>query len=114
MARAALTPQAVVPGGLAVNLTGATADGDSFAAGRVMLYVLNGDDQPIVVTAVTPVTVQSLAVQDAGGSVPAGSFRLFGPFPRSVYGQPYGEADEGKVYVNYSSVDSVTRALISI
>lgn len=114
MARTSLTPQQATTAGLNPNLTAPTPDGDVFDAGRVLLWVANGDDQPVTVTAVTPTTTGGQAVADAGGSVPAGQLRLFGPFPRYLFGQPFGAADEGRIYVNYSSIDSVTRGLIKL
>lgn len=114
MARVALTPQQVTTGGITPTLTSPTADGDRFDCGRVALYVANGDDDDITVTAVTPGTSGGLAIQDASGVVPAGGFRIFGPFPRHLFGRPFGDTDAGQAYVNYSSVTSVTRGLIKL
>lgn len=114
MARADISAQQVVVGGLNPSFSAAVADGDVFDAGRVALWVENGSGSPITVTIPTPATVSGLAVAEAGGSVPAGGFRLFGPFPRSVFGQPVGDADAGRVHVDYSAVTDVTRALITI
>lgn len=114
MARVPLTPQQVTTAGLNPTLTTPTPDGDVFSAGRVALWVANGDDEPIVVTAITPSTTGGQAIADAGGTVPAGQMRLFGPFPRYLYGQPFGATDEGRVYVNYSAINSVTRGLIKL
>jgi hypothetical protein len=114
MARADLTAQQVTTAGLNPSFVAAVADGDVFDAGRVALWVENGSASTVTITIPTPTTVSGLAVAEAGGTVPAGGFRLFGPFPRSVFGQPVGDADAGRVHVNYSAVTDVTRALITI
>lgn len=113
MARVALTAQTVTPSGLTVSLTTPTADGDVFDAGRVVLYVQNDGEDSVTVTVPTPATVRGLAVDDAGGTVAAGAFRLFGPFPKSTYGQTSG-ADTARVHVDYSEVTDVTRGLIAL
>lgn len=114
MARVSLTPQQVTTAGLNPVLTTPTPDGDVFDAGRVAVWVANGDDQPVTVTAVTPGNVGGQAIADAGVSIPAGQMRLIGPFPRYLYGQGFGATDEGRVYLNYSSIDSVTRGLVKL
>lgn len=114
MARADLTAQQVTTAGLNPSFAAAVADGDVFDAGRVALWVENGSASTVTITIPTPTTVNGLAVAEAGGTVPAGGFRLFGPFPRSVFGQPVGDADAGRVHVDYSAVTDVTRALITI
>lgn len=113
MARVSLTVQTVVPAGLAPSLTAPTADGDVFDAGRVVLFVQNDSEDDITVTVPTPVTVRGLPVGDAGGTVPAGAFQLFGPFPKSTYGQLSG-ADLARVHADYSAVADVTRGLLAI
>lgn len=115
MARTSVTAQTITTGGVAPSLTAPTGEGDTFTAGRVLLYVKNADDDTAVtVTIPTPATVGGLAITDAGGSVPFGTFKLFGPFPRSLFGQPEGDADAGKVHVDYSTTTGITRALITI
>lgn len=115
MARALLTPQKIVDSGLTVNDTEPPADGDTFVpAGGLALYVSNEDVADITVTIPTPATYEGKAIADAGGPVPAGTWRLFGPFPRALFGQPIGDPDAGRVHVNYSAVANVTRALISL
>lgn len=114
MARVEITAQDVTVAGLAPTLTAPTADGDRFDAGRVMLYVANGDDTNMTVTAVTPGTVVGLSITDAAVLVPAGQFRLIGPFPRHAFGRSMGQDNAGQVYVDYSAVDSVTRGLIHL
>lgn len=114
MARASLTAQAASVSGLTPALTAVTADGDVFDAGRVLLYVLNEGDDDLDVTIPTPFTAAGQAVADVEGTVVAGAFKLFGPFPRSAFGQAYGTTDAGRVYVDYSTTTDVARGLISV
>lgn len=113
MARTALAPIRVTTDGIdpaAVDTAANLADGNSFtwAKGR-LLWVANGDDTPLTVTVVTPVTVgrAALAVADATVTVPAGGQRLCGPF-----GPEFRRAD-GSVHVDYTGADaSVTVAVL--
>ena len=111
--RIVVAAQKIVPAGLALNLTAPTVDGDVVPTGAVGLYVLNGSGAPITVTAQTPQTVEGLAVAENIVTVPAGAFRIIGPFAAGTYGRPSSGADPGKVYVDYSAITSVTRGLIS-
>ncbi|MFI5561506.1 hypothetical protein ACIA2T_19685 [Amycolatopsis japonica] len=78
------------------------------------LYVANGSASPITVTVQTPLTVDGLNVEDLTVTVPASGFRLIGPFPVGTFGQPSDNANAGKALVDYSSVTSVTRAVVSL
>lgn len=68
-----------------------------------MLFVLNGDDASLTVTFPTPVTVgrSGLAVADETSVIPAGEYRLCGPF-----GTEHIQAD-GTVHVNYAGTTPV-------
>lgn len=115
MARVLITAQVSSPDGLAPALTAPTADGDKFDAGRVLLYVDNtAGDEEVDVTVTTPATFAGRAVADAGGTVAAGAFELFGPFPRALFARPDSGSDAGLVYVDYSAVTDVVRGLISV
>jgi len=113
MARTSVVTQQITRAGLAPVLTEPTVDGDVIDAGAVFLYVDNASAGAVTVTAVTPVTVDGLALADSPVSVPAGESRLIGPFPPRTFGQPAGSADAGRVYVDYSAQTSVTRAVVS-
>jgi hypothetical protein len=114
VARSEPATQRITLAGLNLALTAPNADGDIIPAGTVALVVDNGGGSPITVTAVTPGTVAGLAIADATLSVPAGARRYLGPFPTSVFAQPADAVDGPlKVLINYSSITSVTRALVS-
>lgn len=113
MARDLPATQKIVPTGLAVNLTAPTANGDAIKPGQQAVWVHNGSASSINVTAQTPQKVEGLDVAENIVAVPAGTDRLVGPFPAGTYGRPSGGADPGMVYIDYSAVASVTRAIIS-
>ena len=88
----------------------AVAASDEFANdGNVIVHVKNGDGSANTVTITTPQTVNGLAVADAGGSVPAGEDRFFGPFPRATYND-----GSGNVTVSHSNTTSNTIAVMRI
>jgi len=107
------TAQKIVATGLAPNLTAPTVDGDVIPTGQYFLMVTNASGASINVTAQTPQKVEGLDVAENIVAVPAAGTRMIGPFPAGTYGRPSGGADPGKVYVDYSAIASVTRALIS-
>lgn len=112
--RIAPAVQKIVAAGLTPVLTAPTVDGDVISAGgSLFVMVTNASGAPITVTAQTPQTVEGLAVSEQIVSVPAAGTKLIGPFPAGTYGRPSGGADPGKVYLDYSAIASVTRALIS-
>jgi len=115
---ARVTPTPVVPSyaGTVVTFGAATVDGDILPVGsNVALLVTNGGGSPITVTIQTTAEKGGLAVADAGGAVPNGASRVFGPFPASLFAQD-ADAVEGpnKVLVDYSAITSVTRAVIQL
>jgi hypothetical protein len=114
MARQSPATQRITLAGLNPAMTAPNADGDILPAGQVALRVTNGGGSPITVTAITPGTVVGLAIADATLAVPAGATRDWGPFPASVFAQP-ADAPVGasRVLVDYSSITSVTRAVVS-
>jgi hypothetical protein len=112
-----LNPEGI-PTGTAVTLTAPTADGDVVDAGRVWVRVTNSSEATVTVTVLATQTVQGLAVANLTAAVAAGATEDVGPLPVSVFGQPAGANasggdDQGRVYINYSAVASVTRAAVS-
>lgn len=113
MARDLPAVQKIVATGLAPNLTAPTVNNDAIPAGQVFVMVTNSSASPINVTAQTPQKVEGLDVAENIVAVPAAATRLIGPFPAGTYGRPSTGADPGKVYIDYSAIASVTRAIIS-
>lgn len=110
MARTALTVKQISRSGVALGPTAANAEGHSLVHyENLILYVANGGGSPITTTIQTPGTVDSLAVSDRTVTVPAGSNRFMGPFPKAHYRQA-----DGTVYVDFSDVTSVTVAAFYI
>jgi hypothetical protein len=110
MARAVPTVSRATKAGTAYALAAAPVDGDALPPNAV-LHVKNGAGAPITLTVVTPSTVDGLAIGDFTATVPAGGERLVGPFPEAHFRQTSG-ATKGLVHIDYSSVTSVTRAVI--
>lgn len=82
-----------------VDTAAELTDGNSFMWGaHRVLYVLNGDDAALTVTFPTPLTVGrgALAVADETCVIPAGEYRLCGPF-----GTEHRQTD-GSIHVNYA------------
>lgn len=116
MARTSVTPQVMGLAGLAPAFTapaGTTpSTGDVVDYGRNLLVVKNGDTNPCVVTVETPENVDGdLAIADRTVSVAAGATALI-PLTSPHYRQLSG-TDAGRVYIDYSNVTSVTRAIVS-
>ena len=103
----AVTPSVA---GAAIAYSAPTAEGDQVRPNTVLL-VNNGSGSAITLTLVTGGTAGEYAVADPTVTVPAGAERAVGPFS-AIFPQPSG-ADAGWVYVDYSSVTSVTRAAIA-
>lgn len=64
---------------------------------NVKLLAKNTGAGAQTLTIVTAYTVDGLAVDDVSQSIPAGETWEFGPFPKSIYGQP---ADSFLVHIN--------------
>lgn len=70
-----------------VDVAAETTDGNSVTyTPDLLLFVKNGDDASLTVTIPTPGTVgrSGLAVGDITCTIPAGEYRLMGPFGREV------------------------------
>lgn len=111
MARTDLTVQTIAVGGLNPVTEAANVDGEMFVnTGKEFLQVINGAGAPINVTLVTGKSVDGLAVADRVVAVTNGQSRLIGPLSTDLYNQP-GPTDAGKVYVDFSSVTTITVAV---
>lgn len=114
MARASQNTQQVVRTGLNPAYTAVTADGDIIDVGAVALHVKNGGAGACTVTVQTPLQVDGLDVSELVVSIPAGQERLIGPFSARTFGRPAEVVDAGRVYVDYSPIASVTRAVLKV
>ena len=112
LSAAVLTVSDIYDYGVLESLTAAAASGDSFAndsSGRTFFIVNNGGAGSLTVT-ITP-TVSTIFVpgqgnlqkNSGGGTVAAGTRRIFGPFPTTTYND-----SNGRVTVTYSTNTSVT------
>lgn len=109
MARTALATVACADEGVVAAFVAANADGHKIpGGGDVRLLVNNGSGGSINVTVQTAATSDGLAVDDQVVAVGAGVQKEIGPFRSSTYDRPVGAADEGRVYIDYSAVTSVT------
>lgn len=113
MPRTAITPQAATAAGTAIVFEPANVLGNSFtpARGRVLL-VKNGSGSSITVTLPTPATSDGLAVADRTVTVAAAAespIALGSPAVSGIYAQA-----DGSAYVDYSSVTSVTVAVLTV
>lgn len=105
------TQAATVVGLNPVAFTAPDALGDTCDPGGILL-VDNGSGASINVTVQTPGDVEGLAVAENIVAVAAGAMAAI-HLDERTYQRPAGSADAGKVYVDYSAVASVTRAVIA-
>lgn len=112
---ATLSIQDITDAGLDVTLSAADAGGDTFNQGArsdVFLYVDNGAASSVTVTVTAANTSKEvpnwgeMTVSDVSVAVPAGEFRLIGPFPLG----PFTSTPD----VSYSSATSVTVAAVRL
>jgi len=110
MARTTMSHQQIVRTGLEQTYEAAQVDGNKFSNdGRMFLHVKNGAASPITVTIQTPGTVDGLAVAEQIVTVTNAEERMIGPFPPNIYNQ-----SDGMVYVDYSSVTTITAAVLRL
>ena len=108
MVRTALGAQVAIDTGLTPAYSAANVDGHSVEPG-VLVHVKNGGAGTCTITVPTPGTVRGKAIADTTIAIPAGQERMIGGLVADLYGQLTG-ADEGRVYVDFSVVTSVTVA----
>ena len=98
--------------GTSVTLAAPTADGDAVPSGTALL-VHNTSGGALNLTIVTGGTVGARAIPDDVISVPAGAWRLVGPFTESVLPQTSGTTKD-LVHVDYATPASWERALLDM
>lgn len=101
--------EAVDLDGLNATYTAVSASDTFVNNGRIILHVKNAGGSADTVSIVTPKTFDGLAVADAGGSVPAGEERFFGPFSKGLFND-----GDGEVTVTHSFTTSVTMAILQV
>lgn len=112
---ATLVAQSIVEAGLEASYSAAAGAGDDFInTGREMIHIKNADasDTTITVTAQKSSTTKkgfgAVAKSDSVVVVTAGEERFIGPFPTTAFND-----GNGKAQVTYSSVTSLTLAIVS-
>jgi hypothetical protein len=104
------------PDGTVVAMTAPAAagagNGDAIPVGSCLL-VDNASASVLTLTIKAARTYLGHTLSDTTATVAAGTTALLGPFPADPYGVQSG-ADVDRVHVEYSSVASVTRAVLSV
>jgi hypothetical protein len=111
------TPTPITPdprlGALAAP-TAPDALGDIIPTGSVLLVVECGATGTTVDIPTPATTAEGFAIADGGGPVASNTTRVFGPVPSRLFAQPPDALEgPGQTLVNYSSVATVTRYLIT-
>ena len=111
MARTDLTIQEIAITGLAPTFAAAETDGNMWLGrGNEFLVVKNASGSSINVTLDATGLFKGLALTDPVIAVPAAGERWIGPFEKGAFAQ----SSDGKVYVDYSAVASVTVAVVRL
>lgn len=114
---ATFNPQTVLEAGITPSYSAVSAS-DLLAGndGQCMLHVKNGggSSDTVTITAVAGTVVSepgkgAVTKANAGGAVPAGQERMFGPFPMVAF-----HDGNGQIPVTHSFVTSVTAAFIRV
>ena len=106
---ATLTVQASDLDGLEATYNAVAASDVFVNDGKTIIHVVNASGSADTVAIVSTATVDGLAVADAGGSVPAGEDRFFGPFKPSIFNNASQQAQ-----VTHTQTASVTMAVIRV
>jgi len=106
---ATLTVETLSLTGLNATYNAVSASDEFANNGNIYIHVKNGDVSANTVSITTPKTFEGLAVADAGGSVPAGEDRFFGPFKPGLFNDA-----SGNVTVTHSNTTSNTIAVIKL
>jgi hypothetical protein len=106
---AVLAVQIITRTGLKPVYSAASTAGDEFVnSGSEFIHVKNGGGTSRIVSIVTPLLVDGLAVVDREVTVPAGEEKMIGPFQSAVY------SNAGSVSLTYDSITSLTLALLKL
>lgn len=109
MARDVPAVQPFVTDGLAAAYTAPTANNDQVANnGRRMVHVKNGSGSSLTVTVNIGGAINGHSPTGVAVAIAAGADKFLGPFPAS-----YNQSD-GNVYLDYSAVATITRAVLEL
>lgn len=87
---------------VATALVACAGGGDSFPnTGKEYILFFNGDAAPKTLTEVVQATVDGQPVTSRALTVPAGAYRLLGPYPTATYND-----GNGRMNFTYSAVTS--------
>lgn len=103
---------AIVKTGVEPTYTGSLSVSDVYQFvndGKTFIHVKNGGGSPDLVTIVSQISEDGLAVADRTVNVPAGEERMIGPLLPHVYND-----GDGLVNVSHSFITSVTQAVFSL
>ncbi|MCB0073267.1 MAG: hypothetical protein KDE20_17480 [Caldilineaceae bacterium] len=106
---ATLTVEASDLDGLEATYNAVAASDVFVNDGKTIIHVVNASGTADTVAIVSTQTVDGLAVADAGGSVPGGEDRFFGPFKPSIF-----NSSTQTVTVTHTQTTSVTMAVIRV
>jgi hypothetical protein len=112
MARAIVSQIRPSMAGASLSFTAPTVDGDAIRPGSALL-VHNTSGGALNITIVTGATIGARAVADDIISIPAGAYRLIGPFTENVFPQESGTTAD-LVHVDYATPASFERAVIGL
>jgi hypothetical protein len=111
MAASAITVQPITKAGAVITTASANVDGNYFTNdGHSFLQVTNGGGSSINVTIDSPILCSQGGTHDEVIAVGAGVTKLIGGFDKSQFNDPI----TGRVNVSYSSVTTVTVAVVSV
>lgn len=112
MARAVVSPVRAAMSGTSAAFTAPTVDGDAVRPYTALL-VHNTSGGALNITIVTGGVVGARPIPDDVVSIPAGAYRLLGPFTEDVLPQPSGST-KGLVHVDYQTPASFERMSIGL
>ena len=118
MARALLSVQSVLPGGMWPTLTPAVATGHMFPNSErgergIFLLVRNDHTAPVTITIPSTFTRDGLVLANRTVSVPNATDRLIGPILAENHNQLAG-ADIGMTYIDYSLITAISVAVLRV
>ena len=111
MARGAITLQNISLSGITPSFAAAASDGDGFLnTGDTYLQIKNGSGADITAAMQTPAKIDGIDIAEITVVIPATTGnKIIGPFETHIFNQ-----SDGKVYVDYTAVTTVTVAAFKL